>query len=170
MIGFMPIIKPRCLASLLLALSLIFAAQVKADDHGHEAHHHGHEGETVEIGLSNALVYTLGEGHVAYGLHVHGIYSFGEVPLGLGLGYELVVGEHQHHTLGCMFCYRPMGPLNLCVAPGITFEGTEVLFGAHVEATYEFDLLGFHVGPTVGFAYNSDDMHLSLGLHTGVGF
>ena len=124
----------------------------------------------MELGLSNSLVYTVGEQHFAYGLHVHGIYNFEAVPLGLGLGYELVVGEHLHHTVGCVLCYRPIDPLSLCVAPGVTFEDADIAFAVHVEATYEFDLFGFHVGPTMAFAYTPEDMHLSHGLHTGVGF
>ena len=116
------------------------------------------------------MVYTLGEKNLAYGLHAHGIYTFGESPFALGLGYELVAGEHLHQTVGLVMCYRPMDPLNLCVNPGATFEESEVDFAAHVEATYEFEFHGVHVGPTVGFVYTPEDMHLSFGLHTGLEF
>jgi hypothetical protein len=136
-------------------------------DHGD---HHGHEHGSVEAGLSNAMVYSVAEGHLGYGLHVHGIYTFGESPFALGLGYEMVAGEHLHQTIGPMFCYRPTDPLNLCVAPGVTFEEHEVMFTGHLEVTYEFETHGLHLGPTAGFAYNEEDMHLSLGLHTGTEF
>ncbi len=60
--------------------------------------------------------------------------------------------------------------MNICMAPGVTFEETEAAFAGHIEATYEFELHGIHLGPTVGFAYNPEDMHLSLGIHTGFEF
>lgn len=151
-----------------LTLPLLYSANVNAGEY--EDDHHGHEDGSFEAGLSNSLVYNLGEQTFAYGLHLHGIYTFAETIFGLGLGYELVAGEHVHHSLGPMLCIRPTDPLNLCVAPGVTFEDTEVAFGAHVEVTYEFEVHGVHFGPTTGFAYNAEDMHISLGLHTGYSF
>ena len=81
-----------------------------------------------------------------------------------------MVGAHLHYTLSLMLCYRPIDPLSICAAPGVTFEDEEVLPSVHLELTYEFDLRGFHLGPTIGFAYNPEDMHISLGLHTGFAF
>ena len=116
------------------------------------------------------MVYSVSEGQLGYGLHVHGIYTFAESPFALGLGYELITGEHLHQTIGPMLCYRPTDPLNLCVAPGLTFDEDEVMFTGHLEVTYEFEIHGLHLGPTAGFAYNEEDTHLSLGLHTGTEF
>lgn len=136
----------------------------------HDDGHHGHESGSVEVGLSNSLVYVPGEQNFAYGLHVHGLYTFVETPFSLGLGYEAIVGEHLHHTTGVMVCYRPTDPLNICISPGAIFNDGTVAFSVHVETTYEFELHGMHVGPTLGYAYNAQAMHISFGLHTGIEF
>jgi hypothetical protein len=153
---------------LILLMAGVSAAPASAEEH--IEHHHGYGSGSLEIGLSNSLVYELGEKHFAYGLHVHGIYTFAESPFALGLGYELILGEHLHQTVGPMFCYRPTDPFNLCLAPGVTFEEDEIGFAVHLEATYEFTLGALHLGPTLGFAYSLEETHLSLGLHTGFEF
>ena len=154
----------------MLVLAVLSPGGVNAGDHSHEEHSHGHDGASFEVGLSNAVVVTLEEGRLAYGLHVHGIYTFEESPFAVGLGYELVVGEHLHQTVGPMVCYRPAAPLNLCFVPGVLFEDEEVTFVAHVETAWEFEVNGLHLGPALGFAYTPEDIHLSLGLHTGYSF
>ena len=159
---------PRRLASFLLFTAMLYATAVKAGDH--DEHHHGHGSGSIEIGLSNSLVYIPDNRTIAYGLHVHAIYTFGETPIGLGLGYELIAGEHLHQTVGPMFCYRPTDPLNLCLSPGVIIEGTEIAWSAHFEATYEMELYGVHIGPTLGFAITAEGTHISPGLHTGLEF
>ena len=154
--------------SFLLVIAMLFPSLSQAGDH--DEHHHGHESGSVEAGLSNSLVYVPGEEIFAYGLHVHALYTFAETPFGLGLGYEFIAGEHLHQTVGPMFCYRHTDPLNLCVSPGVIFEDDNVALSVHVETTYEFELHDLHLGPTLGFAYNAEDIHISLGLHTGLQF
>ena len=144
---------------------MLFGTEARAG--GHDEHHHGHESGSVEVGLSNLLVLSLGEQALAYGLHVHNIYTFAETPFAVGLGYEVIAAEHLHQTIGPMFCYRPTDPLNLCVSPGAIFVEDEVALAVHLEVTYEFNLHGVHLGPTMGLAYNPEEMHISLGLHTG---
>jgi hypothetical protein len=158
--------KAVVLATTATVLTMLCAAEANAGDH----RHHGHNDSAMELGLSNTLVYQLGATNLAYGLHTHGLYTFAESPFGLGLGYELIVGDYLHHSVGPIFCYRPSDPFNLCVAPGATFDEHEVHFGTHVEVTYEVNLHGLHLGPTLGFAYSPEDTHISLGLHTGYAF
>lgn len=45
-------------------------------------------------------------------------------------------------------------------------------FAVHVETPYELELdLGdAHRGPVAEFAYDTEDCHVSLGLHVGLGF
>ena len=82
-----------------------------------------------------------------------------------GWGYELVSGEHLLQPLGLMFCCRLTDHLNLCVSPGAIFEDAEVFWSGHFEGTYEFEVCGVHMGPTLGFPYNAEDIHISLGFH-----
>ncbi|MEO5907479.1 MAG: hypothetical protein ABIQ11_12180 [Saprospiraceae bacterium] len=46
----------------------------------------------------------------------------------------------------------------------------EVAFALHAETAYEFELSNFHLGPVLESAYDPEDFHISLGLHTGIGF
>jgi hypothetical protein len=61
-----------------------------------------------------------------------------------------------------MFCYQPTDPLNLCVSLGTIFEDDNVTLSVHMETAYEFELYGVHLEPTLGYAYNAEDMHISL--------
>ena len=58
------------------------------------------------------------------------------------------------------------------IAPGITSEGDESVtnFALHIESTYEFEVGNFHIGPVLEWAYDPEDVHISLGLHIGYGF
>ena len=161
-------IQHPLLGSFLLGAAMLLPTQGQAGDH--DEHSHGHDSGSVEAGLSNSLVYIPGEQNFAYGLHVHGLYTLTESPFSLGLGYELIAGEHLHQSIGPMFCYRVNNPLNLCVSPGAIIEDDTVAFSMHAETTYELELHGVHWGPTVGFAYNAEDTHISMGLHTGLQF
>lgn len=164
----------RITAAALLAvcLSVVPAAAQAGEAEPHHAHH-GHDGGSLEIGLSNSFVYDLGEGEGAYGVHMHSTYIFDESPFALGLGYEVIFGHHLHQSLGLVGCYRPLDSMALCVIPGVvlpTDEEDALDFVIHVEATYEMSLRGVHIGPTIGFAQDSEDSHLSVGVHTGVEF
>lgn len=43
-------------------------------------------------------------------------------------------------------------------------------FALHLEASYEFEIGDLHIGPVIEYAYDTEDQHLSLGLHVGIGF
>lgn len=62
--------------------------------------------------------------------------------------------------------------MSLNASPGITFDGgeSEINFAMHLETSYEFEFDNFHLGPVLEFAYDPEDIHISLGLHLGIGF
>ena len=163
------------LTILILFLSIQLTAQDEADhDHDHDNAGHHHEHHKNEIGLAIAPVYFLKEKEWSLGLHAHYIFNIPKTEFGIGLGYERIFDDHEHHTIGIVGSYRPIEKLSFNVSPGITFEGAaeemELNFAFHVETSYEFEFNNFHIGPVLEFAYDPEDIHLSLGLHIGLGF
>ena len=155
----------------LLLFLLFFCRILFAQNHEHSESHHEHPKN--EIGLANHLVYLTHDKEFAYGLHIHYLRAFHGSKFGAGFGYEQIFADHSHLTLGVIGSYRPVEHLYFQLSPGIAFIDTEnpaVRFALHLETTYEFELNHIHLGPALGFAYNSEEYHVSLGLHLAYGF
>lgn len=156
--------------SIFFLLFLAISVTVTAQEHGHEEHEHDHHRH--EIGIGNSPVYFVNEKTLAYGLHLHFIYNIPDSKFGMGLGYERIFDEHRHNTMGVVANYRPVENLSLSLSPGLAFEGgsSESKFALHFETAYEFELRNFHLGPVAEVAYDQEDVHISLGVHVGIGF
>ena len=156
---------------LFIALGTTLIAQDDHDKHGADGMHESHHKN--EIGVANAPVYFVKEKIFSYGLHFHYVRTLGDSKFGLGLGFEQIFDEHKHKTFGPVFSYRPYEEWSLNVSPGLTFEesqSSEMNFAIHIETSYEFEVKNFHFGPVLEFAYDPEDIHISLGLHIGYGF
>jgi hypothetical protein len=149
---------------IVLFTSSTFAQNIEHTDY-HDHHHN-------EIGIANAVVYSLSEKSASYGLHFHYIRSISESRFGVGLGYERVFDEHKHNTFGLVVMYRPIERWSFSVSPGLTVEDrdTDARFSVHIETAYEFEFKDFHIGPVLAFAHDKEDVHFSTGLHIGYGF
>ena len=151
-----------------LAILLVTFGSRAQDEEHHLPHHDHHRNE---IGLALAPVYFVKEKELSFGLHMHYLYNFVHTKFGLGLGYERIFDEHKLNTVGIVGSYRPFNGYSINVSPGITFEDNSPLaFALHIETAYEFELGEFHLGPVAEFAYDHEDIHLSIGLHLGYGF
>ena len=154
----------------LWILLIALGQNVFGQDEDHAEHDHGHH---HEIGIANAPVYFIKEKELSYGLHFHYLYTINHSKFGIGLGYEQIFDEHQHRIIGVIGSYRPVDKLSINVSPGVTFEGEDTFnmnFVMHLEITYELELHDFHLGPVLGFSYDPEDYHISLGVHIGYGF
>jgi len=157
--------------SILFLFLMLFCRELAAQSHEHGEPHHEHPKN--EIGLANHLVYLVNDQEYAYGLHIHYLRAFESSKFGAGFGYEQIFADHSHKTLGVIGSYRPIEHLYFQLSPGIAFIGTEdpiARFALHLETTYELELNHLHLGPALGFAYNSEDLHVSIGLHLAFGF
>lgn len=148
-------------------LAILISTNIFAQHPEHTHHHHKNE-----FGVANSLVYFTKAEEFAYGLHFHYIRKISESKFGIGLGYERIFDEHGHNTFGIVGDYSPIERLHFSVAPGITFEdgSSEVNFAFHIETSYGFEINDFHIGPLLEFAYDPEDIHISIGLHIGYGF
>jgi len=152
----------------LLILLIVFGQNLIAQNDEHIEHNHHNE-----IGIANASVYFLNEKEFAYGLHIHYLRSINHSQFGIGLGYEKIFDQHQHQTIGIVGNFKPNDRININVSPGITFEDQEysiIRFAMHLETSYEIEIYDFHLGPVLEFAYDPEDIHISLGIHIGYGF
>jgi len=161
---------------LALAILLINFQNLNAQDYSenqvHEDVDHEHE-YGHEVGVSVSPVYFVKAKDLSAALHLHYTYNFPETKFGVGLAYEHIFDEHKHNFFGVEGSFRPIHPLTFSISPGITYEGksfSEKQFAVHFETAYEFELSEFHLGPALEFAYHSEDVHISLGLHIGFGF
>jgi hypothetical protein len=136
-------------------------------------HDEMHEHHSNEFGAANSAVYFIKEKSLNYGLHLHYTYTIRKTKFGIGAGYERIFDEHKHNTIGIHAIYQPVEGLHLNLSPGVAFEGDgdeHPVFALHFETSYEFLFHDFHIGPSVEFAYDPEDYHISLGIHIGYGF
>ncbi|MCK9481967.1 MAG: hypothetical protein M0R38_09445 [Bacteroidia bacterium] len=146
---------------------ILGSSSLQAQEHSH------HDNHKNEIGIAPNPVYFPHEKIWDYGLHVHYIRKIKESKFGAGIGYESIFNHHKHHTFSLVGNYRPIDRYQIALAPGLTFEDNQFSqpqFSFHVETSYEFEFKHFHLGPTVEFAFDSNEYHVSLGIHIGFGF
>ena len=127
-----------------------------------------------EFGISNGIVYNFSEEQYAYGLHVYFIKNFGiSKKMGIGAGYETIFDDHGHNTACVLLHYMPFEHISVNIAPGLVFlesAPNKSRFALHAEVLYEFNVGAFHIGPSIGAAFNPEDFHASVGLHCAIGF
>lgn len=165
-----------CLGMVMSPPTAALAEQEDSHGHGHEggdedeSHTHDHR---FELGLSPSLVFLPSEKELAAGLHAHAVVNLLPIHLGLGLGYERIFDEHAHNTVGAVIQYHLMDEWMVFLSPGVSFPDDspgDLKFAMHLETAYEFALTEWlHLGPSFAFAFDPDEVHLSIGLHLGIG-
>lgn len=141
--------------------------------HNH-IHEHSNEHKN-HVGIGVTTSHLLGEKTWAPGFHLHYIHQIGKTHRwGMGAGYEVILDEHSHNGLNLLVNYRPMDVLSINAGPGIAFAKhagvIETMPAFHAEAVLEFSFQGLHWGPMIGFGADSEDSHISAGLHLSLGF
>ena len=161
----------KLLIALLTSIApLYLKAQISAESDSIPTEHKHHRNE---IGIANSAVYFVKENSYSYGIHLHYTHTIAETKFSFGAGYERIFDDHGHNTFGVAMIYSPVEKFNINLSPGLTFEDeniSDIAFALHLETSYEFDIKNFHLGPSLEFAYDPEDYHISLGLHIGYGF
>jgi hypothetical protein len=162
----------KILFIVLSSLSFFYLSAQEEDHHDHETNHEHEHHHSHEIGFSVAPVYFIEEGNLSLSTHLHYTYYIPETKFGIGLGYEHVFDEHKHNFVGAELSYRIIHPLSISLSPGVLYEGEhpdEKQFALHIETAYEFEVGAIHIGPAFEVAWHPEDIHVSLGVHFGLG-
>jgi hypothetical protein len=131
------------------------------------SHHH-----IYDLGFAPSAVYNLTEKSTDFGLHLHLFRAISD-KFALGIGYEAVFAEAQHHSITLLLKYEIIHNFTINLGPGLIFpneEHDEYSLAGHIELVKTFELGGWHLGPMVGFGFDEHEKHLSFGLHIGYGF
>ena len=141
------------------------SAQENDDHKGHD-HHHRHN----EISLGGGPSFLPAENEWGYGIHGHAILGVTEW-MGAGIGYEIIRGDHTHHTISALAHFHPVHPLDINLGPGVVLpdeEHEDLRFKFHVEVAAVFELNEhLHLGPSIDAGIGAHDLHLTMGIHVG---
>lgn len=150
-------------------LSILFLSAQAQQDTSLAEKEHKHIHPLFEIGISSAAVRLIEEKEITIGFHTHFSTNITHhLPFTAGVGYEYILDEHQHHSIGVLIGWNPIHELNISVSPGVTSNKGIFQFTTHVEANYAFELGKIHIGPSVEYAYSRGDTHISVGIHLGI--
>lgn len=159
----------------LLFLLFVAPCTLSAQHHIHEGHSHSHS--DFEIGLSVGIANLVDENENAPSAHLHFLRKVGSEGLlnriSIGAGFEYIFSEHTHYSIVGTISLNPYSAFKLDISPGILVteheEEKEKQFVTHIELTYEFDYLGFGIGPVIGYGFAKEDNHFMAGIHIGIG-
>jgi len=158
-------------AILFFFLSVVHSslkAQHESHSHSYD-HHHKHN----ELAIGTGVVWLPEESSFGYGIHLHGNIGITDW-MGIGPGYELILGTHTHHTLSGLLHFHPVHPLDINVGPGLVFpdeELSEYRFKMHLEVAAVFEVgEHIHLGPSIDAGLGKQDLHLTFGIHLGYVF
>jgi hypothetical protein len=151
---------------LFLLIATLLALPLSAQEADSLEHHHKHN----EIALGTGAVYMPNEKTWGYGLHLHSLAGITDW-MGLGAGYELILGEHTHQTVMGLVHFHPFHPLDINLGPGLVFpdeENENYRFKMHVEVAAVFEVSEhLHLGPGIDIAFGKGDLHFAFGIHVG---
>lgn len=156
----------------LISILMLQGSLLKAQ-HGSAGSRPDHHDKHHELGIGTGAVYFANESAWGAGFHLHGILGVTEW-MGIGPGYELILGDYTHHSLTALFNFYPVHPFDISIGPGVVFPGEEVdkfRFKLHTELAFAFEVgEHLHLGPALEAGIVKDDLHLSAGIHIGYVF
>ena len=157
--------KIKLLAIIVVIFTFINTNPLFSEEHSHNCHTH-------EIGVAIVSSYFLNDEISSYGWHLHYLKSVDKTDFSIGIGYERILGEHSHNTLGFVFNYKPIENLSFNLMPGIAYRDGGFKhgeFALHLETLYEVEIGGVHIGPILEYAIDAHEDHFSFGIHIGIG-
>ena len=148
---------------ILSSISLISTAQ--DHDHDHSEHEHIH----TEIATGGGLAFSTESSGIAPAFHLHGIK--GITPhFGLGLGYEIIIGEELHQSIAALINFKPYEFIDINLGPGIVLpaddEAATLVLNAEFAFPYHIGEV-VHLGPLLDLGYSKHGLHLIAGVHIG---
>ncbi len=125
-----------------------------------------------EIGLVPGVVYMADNNKMAIGLQLEYQYILGTNSPDLHIygSVENVFTNEKHYGVSIGMGITLLNHLEVSVGPGLVMHGKDLLFSAHVEAGYGFDINRFVIGPVFEFAYIGHHSHAMAGIAIGLAF
>jgi len=139
---------------LSIALAIVFVSLVFADG----------KPSNIEVGIGTGLSYISTEKNFAPSVHVHLSKDISE-HFSLGIGYEALLDEDEHHIVGVRLgYYTPFGVV-LSYMPGV-YVNKDGRVSHHFEAMKLLPISSVHFGIFTAVSVEKDP-HYTLGVHLG---
>ena len=132
----------------ILVILLITIFSVKAQNNQHEKKHFHND-----FGIANAIIYSIEEDNFSYGLYFHVVKGISH-HLGLGIGYEVIFGEHLHQTINLPLKYILGKVIALNIGTGVilpTEDHEKIEYTMHFEIISVFEFLKKSLWPYAWF-------------------
>jgi len=154
---------------LTLSLLSIFSFHVQdlaAQDHDH--HDHDHEIYN-ELATGGGIAFSTESPGISPAFHVHAIKGLSP-HIGIGLGYEVILGDELHQSLAVLLNLKPVEILDINLGPALTLPSHDepAGFGINAEIGLAFHVTrNLHLGPVFDTGWSLHGLHLITGVHIG---
>jgi hypothetical protein len=150
---------------------ILIPSSLRAQEEGHEHEEHAHH-----LGLMLGPVYSVHEKTLnpGIGIEYERVLPLGDRILGIGMGFETILAEHDHYVASLLIHIHPIREVTLTAGPGLAYikhggEEREKRLAFHFSAGYEFELGKMFIAPACELGLAGEDVHLMLGAHIGFG-
>lgn len=150
--------------SLVLLIPFLPSTLFSQEDHDHHSHH------GIEIATGGGVAFTTEYSGVHPALHLHVIKGLGEW-VGAGIGFEAILSQELHKTLGLFVNVKPFDWLDINLGPGILLatETEPAALALNAEMAFIRPIgKKMHGGLLIDFGRTADARHIVAGVHLGI--
>ena len=135
-----------------------------------EYHHHDVDEIHNELGTGVGIAFSSENRTVSPSFHFHATKGLSQI-LGIGIGYESILGDEPHHSFAVLLNYKPLELIDINVGPGILLpagsEPLSLILNTELAFTYHLNM-GIHMGPGLDVGFSKHGLHAIAGIHIGI--